>query len=74
MIIKDKSRKERILRSAKGCRRDPAMIVYLGPSLGLASVYIMDGRAVVNPASAGFGLLVCEWSKWMRFWRRHLKT
>ncbi len=74
MVIKDKSRKERILRSAKGCRRDPAMIVYLGPSLGLASVYIMDGRAVVRPAAEGASLLVCDWSKWMRFYRRHLNS
>lgn len=37
----------------------------------LGAVYALDGMAVVVPSSKRCGILVCEWSKWMRYVRRH---
>lgn len=37
----------------------------------LASVYALDGKAVVRPSTLRCGILVVDWYKLMRFIRRH---
>jgi len=37
----------------------------------LAAVYAQDGKAIVKPSSLRCGILVVDWSKWMRYVRQH---
>lgn len=83
MRIKERWRQEAFIRSAKAQDGDlPTMIIQLPVAMAdlkqypgadrtiLASVYAMDGKAVVVPATRRCGILVVEWSKLMRYLRR----
>lgn len=40
-------------------------------SCQLATAYCVDGKAIVRLGMAGYGVLMCDWSKFMRYCRRH---
>jgi hypothetical protein len=84
MRIKDRPTIDSYIRSAKALRHSTTMIVTL-PVAGadlkqhpgadrhqLAMVYSYDGKAVIVPGSHRCGILVVEWSKFMRYVRKHL--
>ena len=85
MRIKEHWRQEAFIRSAKAQSNSPTMIIQLPVAMAdttmhpgadrtvLASVYILDGKAIVVPATRRCGILVVEWSKLMRYLRRRHK-
>ena len=82
MRVKETWRQDAFIRSAKAQQSFPCMIIQLPVAMAdltrhpgadrtvLASVYVMDGKAVVVPATRRCGVLVVEWSKLMRYLRR----
>lgn len=82
MRIKDRPMIDRYLRAAKALG-GYTLIVNLPVAMAdtrrypgadrhvLATVYGYDGKAVVVPSSLRCGILVVEWSKFMRYIRRH---
>lgn len=82
MVVKERWRQEAFIRAAKAQSNSPTMIIQLPVAMAdiakypgaertiLASVYLMDGKAVVVPATRRCGILVVEWSKLMRYLRR----
>lgn len=82
MRIKERWRQDAFIRSAKAQSNSPSMIIQLPVAMAdttkhpgadrtiLASVYVMDGKAIVVPATRRCGILVVEWSKLMRYLRR----
>ena len=83
MVVKEQWRISGSIRSCKARHGAPNMIIrlpiagadrkqYPGADLSvLAAVYCLDGKAVVRPSTLRCGILVCEWTKFMRFIRRH---
>lgn len=82
MRIKEHWKIEAVIRAAKKNGSFPSMVVQIPVAMAdlkkhpgadrkiLASVFALDGDAVVVPASKRCGILVVEWSKFQRYLRR----
>lgn len=70
MIVRDRERMDRFIRSAKA-GRFVSIIVYLPYLKQLVTAYCYDGKALVVPSHERRGVLVTDWSLFMRFIRRH---
>lgn len=82
MRIKHKHAVHNWIQVAKAINGSPTMIVNLPVAMAdttqypgadrwvLAAVYPIDGKAVVVPSTLRCGILVCDWSKFMRYLRR----
>lgn len=82
MRIKERWRQDAFIRSATAQSSFPSMIIQLPVAMAdlcqypgaeriiLASVYVLDGKAIVVPATRRCGILVVDWSKLMRYLRR----
>lgn len=82
MRIKERWRQDACIRAAKVQHPTPTMCIQIPVAMAdttkhpgadrmiLASVYVMDGKAIVVPATRRCGVLVVEWSKLMRYLRR----
>lgn len=70
MIVRDKERADRFIRSAKAGQFG-SIIVYLPYMKQLVTAYFYDGKALVVPSRERRGVLVVDWSLFMRFVRRH---
>lgn len=81
MRIKEHWQVHQFIRAAKAQSGSPTMIVqlpiaisdrrqYPGCDLCLSAVYAYDGKALIVPGSLRCGVMLCDWSKFMRYLRR----
>ena len=83
MRIKEHWKIHQTIRSAKAVNGSCTMVVSLPVAMAdltrypgadrriLAAVYPLDGKAVIVPSTHRCGILIVDWSKFMRYLRRH---
>ncbi len=69
MTIREPRRVAAFKRMAKASHRVPYIPAILLPHVGGAKVWCVDGRAIIVPYVTR-GIVVCDWVKLMRFFRR----
>jgi len=86
MRVKEHWRIHQFIRAAKAINGCPTMIVQLPVAMSdkrqypgcdsfvMASVYPIDGKALIVPATLRCGVLVCDWVKFMHYLRRRRNT
>jgi len=82
MRVKEHWRVHQFIRAAKARNGCPTLITQLRVAMSdpnqypgtdrvvLASVYPLDGKAIVVPSTLRCGILVCDWPKFMGYLRR----
>ena len=72
MRVKQKWQMDALRRITRGTTRLIVRLPMRGPGeVVLAEVACMDGKAVIMPGTRRCGYMVCDWSVFMRYVRRH---